>query len=362
MVEGDNTKYRSELLIEIISRKFQFDSLSELLPGDIYPPYLLVTIGLFIEYGILDIYNYFILDKTSFITEPNTLAVPAAGGLAVVGLRYVNNGYADAIKRIGIDADYTEIDTHIQTKFEGLVSLRFRTGVYLLGLLSWHLLLALGTGHAELIEIEGLGTVLYGQIVSYSLIIIPLLVDLSLFYIAIHVAVPRRLAQADFDLFFYDPRNLGGYAPIGQLLKLSYYIYTAALLLAFINVYAPSFFTAYISTSYSGPGPIVPIAFSAAWIVGVISIGYSMHRIHSIMKCKKDKNIRQLEEEIKSAVDSPHNIHPKNIKDREKYEEAQEALSQVQSTKTYPTTFTMWSQIFISVLLPQALNMVVSLA
>jgi len=79
------------------------------------------------------------------------------------------------------------------------------------------------------------------------------------------------------------------------------------------------------------------------------------------MKHKKDEKIQQLEKEIKSAIDSPRNIHSKNITDREKYEQAQEALSQVQSTKTYPTTFTMWSQIFISVLLPQALNMVASL-
>jgi len=34
-------------------------------------------------------------------------------------------------------------------------------------------------------------------------------------------------------------------------------------------------------------------------------------------------------------------------------------LSEVRATRTYPTTFTMWSQIGISVLLPQVLQLVV---
>lgn len=359
--ESNKSKYHNELIIEIISEKLRIDTLTKAMPGpDIYPPYLLISIGLFIEYGILDIYNYFVINKSSFVTEPNTLIAPAAAALAVVGLRYINNGYADAMNRIGIDEDYVKIDTKLESKFREPISLRIRVVVYLLILISWHLSTAFSTGfYADLVTVEGLPTVLYGQIVSYSLIIIPVLAELALFYIAIHVLVPRHLTQADLDLFFYDPRNLGGFAPVGNLLKRSYYIYTGALLLIFVQAYLPLLLNEYLITPYPPPGPLVPIAFSAAWVIGVASIFYSLGKVHGIMKRKKEKKIQEIERKIKDAIENPHDVYSENIINQQKYDDAQKALTQVKSTNTYPTTFTMWSQIFVSVLLPQALNMAV---
>lgn len=79
------------------------------------------------------------------------------------------------------------------------------------------------------------------------------------------------------------------------------------------------------------------------------------------MKMEKDKKLRELEQELKAAVRDPYEVTLTNIDNRERYEEAQEMISHVKDTQTYPTTFTMWLQIFISVLLPQALNIVVQL-
>jgi len=249
----------------------------------------------------------------------------------------------------------------MRRQFEGLVSLRVRVAGCLAALLVHYAVTVFILGIPQLIEIGGIGVVLYAQIVSFPLIIYPILIDLGISYIAVHVMVPRRIANADFGLFYYDPRNLGGFEPLGELLKRSYYIYTGILLLWFVQSHAPVMLSQYISSPYPPPAPILQVALSAVWLVGVLTIAYSMYQTHSIMKDKKEEKIRSLEQELKETVNNPYDATLSNIEDRERYDEIQETLSHVKNTKTYPTTFTMWSQIFISVLLPQALNMVVQL-
>jgi hypothetical protein len=359
---ADAETYRDKLLIEIIAEKLSFGRLSEALPGPrIYPPYLLVAVGLFVEYGVFDVYNYVVSGKSSFLAQPNSLAIPAMTVLGVIGLRYIHESYADAMQILGIDDDYIDIDDSIRRRFDGLVSLRVRVAGYLAALLIYYAVIVVVLGIPQLIEISGIGLVLYAQIVSFPLIIIPILVELGISYVAVHVIIPRRIAEADFGLFYYDPRNLGGFEPIGELLKRSYYIYTGILLLWFVQSHAPVILSQFTSSPYPPPAPILQVALSAVWFIGIVTIAYSMYQTHSVMKSNKEEKIRSLEQELKEAVDDPYDATLSNIEDRERYEELQETLTLVKNTKTYPTTFTMWSQIFISVLLPQALNMVVQL-
>jgi hypothetical protein len=336
--------------------------LSKALPGpSVYPPYLLVVVGLFIEYGLFDLYNYFVLGKSSFITQPNSLAIPAMTILGVVGLRYIHNSYDDAVPQLGIEDNTVDIDPSMRSQFEGLVPLRVRVLGYLATLVIYYSFLVFVLGIPQVLDISGLGLFLYAQTVSFPLIIVPILFELGISYVAVHVIIPRRIAKADLGLFYYDPRNLGGFEPVGELLKRSYYIYTAILLIWFIQGHAPVILSEVLMSPYPPPAPIYQVALSAVWIVGVVTIGYSMYRTHSFMRMKKREKIRSLEQELKQAVKDPHDATLSNIKDREQYEGAQETLSHVKTTKTYPTTFAMWTQIFISVLLPQALNMAVQL-
>lgn len=357
MSGGPADRYRDRLLIEIIADAFGFDALAERLPFDLYPPYLLVAVGLFVEYGIFDVYNYLVSGKSSFLTEPNSLAIPAMTVLGVVGLRYIHDNYADAVHRLGVDDDDVGIDEDARATFQGLVSLRVRLGLYLATLVVFYGFAVFVIGIPQLIEISGIGLVAYAQLVSFPLIIVPVLVELGVSYLAVHLLLPQRLARADPGLFFYDPRNLGGFEPIGQLLKRSYYIFTAVLLMWFVQTHAPVILSEVLDSPYPPPGPIIQIALSAVWLGGVLTIASSMYRVHSIMKTKKEAKIRELEAEIKRAVKDPYDVQLHNVADREKYDEIQESLAHVRATKTYPTTMAMWSQIFISVLLPQALNM-----
>lgn len=359
MQADDPTGYRSDLLIERIAELFGFDRLSVTLFGpDRYPPYLFAAVGLAVEYGFFDLYNYFVAGKSSFLTSPNSLAIPAMTFLAIFGSRYIHDSYASAVVDLGIDSEHTDVEA---SRFEGLVSMRVRTVAYAVALVGYYSFVVFALGVSQLVEISGIGLVLYAQLVTFPLIIVPALVELAISYLAVHVAVPRRIARSDLGLFFYDPRNLGGFEPVGELLKRSYYIYTAVLLLWFLQTHTPIILAGVLDSPYPAPGPVYQLALTAAWFAGVVTIAYSMYRVHSIMSGHKQRRIRSLEDELKRAVEDPYDAHLTNIDDRERYDDARENLTQVHQTKTYPTTFTMWSQLLLSVLLPQALNMVVQL-
>ncbi|ERH13950.1 MAG: hypothetical protein J07HB67_00204, partial [halophilic archaeon J07HB67] len=70
MTEDD---YTEPLLTELFARWLQFDRLAAALPGDPYPPYLLVAAGLFAEYGVFDVYNYFVTGKSTPLDDPGSL-------------------------------------------------------------------------------------------------------------------------------------------------------------------------------------------------------------------------------------------------------------------------------------------------
>lgn len=359
--QHDYQKYRDALIIEKIVEKLNFDKLLKYSSKEKnYNALLFVIGGLAIEYIILDMYNYFVAGKASFITTPNSLALPAITLIGFIGLRHIREEYAHAMIDIGIEDDRTKIDNEKKENFERLTSFRLRVTIYILALISYYVFIGLVIGFADLYNISGL-VAIYANTVTYPLIIIPILTDLLISYVAVHVLVPRRLKKANMGLFFYDPRNLGGFEPIGELLKQSYYIYTAILLLWFLQSHLPVLLSGIIESPYPAPDPIFQIALTGLWFVGVISIAYSMFHMHSLMKSKKRERIKSIEDDIKNMVKNPYDVNPENIDDMERYEKAQLNLEQVNQTNTYPTTFTMWSQIFLSVILPQALNMVVQL-
>lgn len=349
-------QYRDRLLIEVIADRLQFDLLSEHVPGrDLYPPYLLVGVTVFVEYGIFDLYNYFVSGKNSFVVEPNSLAVPAMVILGVIGARYIHDTYDTAISRLRIEERDTEADPDL---FENLLSWRLRVGFWLLVVVVVQGFALFVLGFDNLIAIDGIGLFLYGQI-AFTLVYLPVLVEFGLAYFAVHLIVPRRLRQSEIGLFFHDPRKMGGFQPIGELLKRSYYLYTAVLVLYFVQTKVPVLLSEFVATPYQAPEtPIITLVLTVGWAIGVLTISYSMFRIHGLMKSEKERRILEMESELTTVLDEPFDIHAAEVTDPDRYETIQERLQHVRDTRTYPTTFTMWSQIFISVILPQALSLI----
>ncbi len=56
---------------------------------------------------------------------------------------------------------------------------------------------------------------------------------------------------------------MGGFQPIGELLKRSYYLYTAVLILYFIQTKVPVLLSKYVATPYQAPeAPIIDLALT----------------------------------------------------------------------------------------------------
>lgn len=357
------TDYEETLLIEVFAAKLGFNRLSDLLPGTIYPPYLLVAATLFVEYGVVDGYNYFIADKSSIAEDPLAVIVGFGLILAVAGIRWMRDNYAEAIASLRVsERDGPEDgtgDQPISNHFEEIVPFRIKLLAYVGGLILLYINVFVLLGVPTLLEIEGtFGTVVINFILQ-PLVYVPLLVEFALLYVGIHVLVPRRIAKADLDLFFYDPRNMGGFAKVGQLLKRSYYLFTVGLLLYFTLIYGSVILDQLIPTPYPEPTAAITVMFTLLWILGVASIAYSMYRIHTVMAAKKERRIEEIEAELRELLDDPYDINQAHLANHDKKDEIQHRLEQVRSTREYPSTFTMWTQIGISVILPQALNLVV---
>lgn len=349
-------QYRSRLLIERVADLTHATHLTNALPGDVYPPYLLVGSLVFIDYGIIQTYNYLFTDNISWISNPANLTLALGLVVAVVGGRYMADEYADAIVSLNLS---DRPDTPDPAQFETLIPLRIKLGVYGVGLALYYLNLFLGPGAETLIAVDGFVKFVIGQFVLAPLVNLVLVVEFSLLFLGIHLVLPRRIAKADPDLFFYDPRDMGGFGAVGQLLKRSYYIYTAGVLVYFVVAYGDAIASTILDAPYPEPGLQVAVFFTLAWGVGFVSIIYSMQQIHRLMSQKKQQRIRELEADLRGIIENPYDIRSSRVADADAMETKERQLSEVRATRAYPTTFTMWSQIAISVLLPQVLQLVV---
>jgi hypothetical protein len=348
-------KFNGDLLIEKLAELFHFDKLSELLPiRNIYPPYLLLAFFLFIDFGVVHTYRHFFTPyQHVLIKNPILVFGPLALALAAVGIRYMSNGYHQAVEGLNLNRRSTESSPD---RFERVFPINLKLIAYGVFTLSLYAVYVFGVGVNTIVEQAPLVEFVVNHVLIIGVIYIPFVVEFALIYFSIHFSIPRRIRQSNMGLFYYDPRNMGGFAPVGQLLKRTYYLYTTGLILFFIFIYGPHILPIVDPAFDLG---IVPfLFFTSAWVVGIASIGYSMITMHRIMSTKKEERIQELEKEIEDLIENPYDINSSEVKDKEKLEDLNRRLEKVKQTKVYPATFTMWSQIAISVLLPQGLQLV----
>ncbi len=350
-----NITIEEQLLVERMAALLGFERLAELFPGDIYPPYLYLTAFIVLDFGVINTYVHIAGESSHvFINSPHIAVAPIGLILAAVGIRYFFRGYTEAVENLPLHKDNTEV-----APFERIIPFRIKLVVYGIAIVGIYVNLIANVGLGSIVAArEPISLINY--IFVWQVCYLPFIVELGLLYFGIHVLLPRRIANADISMFFYDTRNIGGFAPVGQLLKNSYYIYTAGLLLYFIATYGSALSLG--GTFVSEPRMVEGLFLSTAWIIGVASISYSMFTMHRVMASKKEQRITELEREIEEIIKNPYDINNSEVTDEGRLEDITRRRQEIRDTRVYPASFTMWSQIAISVLLPQALNMAVQAA
>ncbi|MFB6296090.1 MAG: hypothetical protein ABEH66_04520 [Halobacteriales archaeon] len=344
-------KFQEPLLIERLAGLFGFEWLSETLPGDIYPPYLFAGFFLFVDHGIVNVYIHLTGGTHVLIDFPNIVAGPPAVLFAGVGIRYMTRKYETAIADIRLE-DRLDRPEDLSA-FTQLFPWRVKLGIYVVAIVVLYANILFAVGLENIGRPGGGRIELVNWLFIFEFVYLPFIIEFGLVYYGVHFLVPRRLKRAEIGLSFFDPLNMGGFAELGQLLKRSYYLYTAGLLLFFVVVYGGVIF------SFGGTpaGLFELVFFSAAWLVGVVSIGYSMFTMHRIMYGEKKQRIRELEDEMQEIIENPYDITESTVTDEGELEDIRRRLDEVRATRVYPATFTMWSQIAISVLLPQVMQL-----
>lgn len=191
---------------------------------------------------------------------------------------------------------------------------------------------------------------------------VPVLGTFLATYLSVELLVPRRVASAEVNVDFLDPEGVGGMRPVGELVKYAYYLVMVGLVAYALATYGPYVLGGpFAYQAFSPPGAGVNALFTAVWVVTVGVMALGIYQLHQFMAREKRQELRRLDERAREQLDEPWNVRQFDAHDPPvSYLAYRERLNLVSSTKEYPATFTMWSQLLVGVMIPKAFQLVLS--
>lgn len=317
-----------------------------------------VLVG-FCEVVILQALRVFEGYPPFFVVSPLWLLRPVLLIGAAVATRKLHRSYGLAVEEMALSERVEDA-----TRFERLVPPKLAWGFVILGV-------TFTLGNA--LFVVGLPTVLSFPIEGQInwLVIVPFgyVPIFSMFlgtYLSIEVILPYRIDSSEqLGLYYHDPENLGGMRPIGELMKHAYYYLLVGLVLYAIALYGPFLlqeFFAWEGGSVPEPGLVTNVLFTGVWALSVGVMVYGIHRIHRFMHREKRERLRELDALAREHIDQPWNVEDFAIPEesRDTYDDVRARMDLVSATNEYPTTFTMWVQLAVGVLIPKAVQLLLS--
>lgn len=183
----------------------------------------------------------------------------------------------------------------------------------------------------------------------------PIIVQFSVVYLGIEFLAPRRLAKSDVDVDFFDPSGVGGLRPLAELVKRAYYYIVAGLLVYALITYAPFVPGWHISAA---AGTI----FTATWATSVLTVAFAVFMLHRFMRREKRAELRRLEDERRSYMDNHWDVHDFEVPadEQDRIEDIEQRIDMVSATREYTATFTIWTQLVLSVAIPKTLQVLLA--
>ncbi|MFB6089932.1 MAG: hypothetical protein ABEJ97_02630 [Halobellus sp.] len=316
-------------------------------------PYLLVGALVLFDIFVLHSIQQATVGRNVVLDNPSWLALPATVLLAVFTNRYARDRYAKACREMDIDSR-VESDS---TAFRRLVPARPKRALFVVAVGGYYGYLV-GTGRIPtIVEYEGLAG-LFGWLVIIPFGYAPILLETAAIYGSLHFSLPRRFDAEDVTFYYFDPHNLGGLRPIGELLKHSFYLFIAGVVLLTVLLYAPFVFPQYLYTPYQPPEQVVAMLLTGLWGVGVFSIGFSLLTLHRYMRKRRREKLKSLEQRFYDAVGDPSDVQNAlaDADDLERFERERHRIGQVRDTKEFPASTAMWVQIIIGGVIPLAIQ------
>lgn len=358
MGDTDGEIENKQLLTHAFVDRLGFDALSTILPVNIPSLYLYAATFVFLDFGLINTYFHVFTERPhGFIQNPFSLAIPVAVLIAVAGVRYMTVNYRRALDQMSL---WERIDRAEQTKYTGFtISLRTRTTFYMLLLGIYYVYIFGVIGLPSYIETFGVVSTAAFAGVIYPLGYVPIAVDFVMQFASIQFVLPRQITKIRPSPAFLDPRNLGGFYPIGELFKQTYYIYTAGLLLCLCYIYGPAV-TGLGTAAVSRVGTPEAGFFTLLWAFGLVAVGSSMFTVHRLMASEKKSHLSQLEQQLHDIIDNPYDISSAELHDNPEVEQIQRRIDQVRTMREYPTSVNTSMQLLASMLAPEIINLLLN--
>jgi hypothetical protein len=294
-----------------------------------------------------------------FLVSPLWLLRPLLLLGAAVVTRQLHRRYGLAVEEMALSDRVDDA-----TRFERLVPPKLAWGFVLIGVTFTLGNALFGVGIPMLLTWSVADRLQWLVIVPFGYV--PIFAMFLSTYFSIEVIVPHRINSSEqLDLYYHDPENLGGMRPIGELMKHAYYFLLVGLVLYAIALYGPYILDgvfAWEGGSLEEPGLVTNALFTGIWALSVGVMMYGIHRIHRFMHRKKRERLRKLDELARDHIDQPWNVEEFSIPEESEdtYSDIRTRMDLVSGTKEYPATFTMWVQFGVGVLIPKAVQVLLS--
>jgi len=340
----------NELWLDRFARRVGCGRLAERLPGDLPPSYVyaLLTVGLLSI--VHTTWKYIAGYPVTYVQNPYFVAQPIALFAAVYGARSLRRRADRALSEMNVAERASDPDALLDVVPEWLPWLLFGVGAVFAVVRG-----VFAVGVSTIVETTGLPGLVAWFVIN-PFVFTPIGAQFLAVYVSIEIRLPWRLSRSDVGIDFLDPEGLGGLRPVGELIKQAYYYLAGGLVAFALILYSPFVSGVYGASAFTG------VVFTIAWVVTIGSVAFAVLVLHRFMHREKRAELRRLDAHVKQLVENRWDLKEYTIPDerREEIEDLRGRMELVSATNEYPATFSIWSQLLLSIAIPKAVQLLLA--
>jgi ABC-type multidrug transport system fused ATPase/permease subunit len=342
--------FDEDLWLDRLARRVGFGRLSRRLPGDVPPSYLFAVVLVGTIVPTVNAYAYLAGDPVVYVENPLFVLQPLAIVGGVFGARALRRRYHRVTQEMRIEERTDDPEPLLDIVPTWLPWVLFGAALLQISARVW----ALG-GFSDIYREGGLTLVIGWGILNplWS----ALAVQFVAVYLSIEIIAPWRLYRSDIGIDFLDPEGLGGLRPLGELVKHAYYYMVAGLIAFALVVYGPV-----VSAPSWGPTATTSIVFTLIWLGTVVTVAFAVFVLHQFMREEKRRELHRLDRVLRETIDNPWDIKNYDVNEEKQtlVDELRQRTETVSNTREYPATFSIWSQLLVSIVLPKAVQLLLA--
>lgn len=329
-----------------------FGWLSGKLPGDVPPSYLYAIILILLIDPLLSLWSYVGGYRVVYLDNPYFVLQPLALVTAVYASRSLMASYDAVMDEMDIERRASDDE---REDILDIVPGWLPWSLFVLGVSIEYMVVA-SIGLSKIYQTGGPAGLIAWLLVN-PLVWVPIAIQFFSVYISIEFLAPWRLVNSGVGIHFMDPEGLGGLRPIGELIKQAYYYMMAGLVAYALILYHPL-------VEISGPGPtsFTNVTFTTIWLVSIGTVAFAVFTLHRFMHREKREELDNLRQQVRDYVENPYDVADYTVPDdrEEEVAELRRRMELVSSTSEYPATFSIWSQLLLAVVIPKAVQLLLS--